>query len=92
MKIAQVIVDLSNNAVDKTYDYISIEGLKIGQRVLVPFGNKLIQGFCVGLSDKTDCPLDKLKAVAEIVDDYVSILPEQLELTDFMKRNYHLGL
>jgi len=88
--IAEVIVDLSNDAVDKTYDYLATEGLHIGQRVLVPFGNRNVQGFCVGLKETTDCPQDKIKSVISTSDDFVSILPEQMQLADFMKKHYHL--
>lgn len=90
--IAKVVVDLSNDAVDKSYDYLCDDNLKVGQRVLVPFGKKEVAGFCVGISDQTDCPLDKLKKVVGTPDDFVSILPEQLKLLDYMRKIYHLRM
>lgn len=88
--IAEVIVDLSNNAVDKIYDYICDDEVQVGARVLVPFGNKIIAGFCVGKKEHSDCPAEKLKKVVGIPDNFVSILPEQLELAQFMRSRYNL--
>ena len=50
--IAKVIVDISNSEVDKIFDYIipSDFELEVGTRVLVPFGNRSIEGFCITLN------------------------------------------
>lgn len=90
--IAEVIVDLSNESVDKIFDYNAIEGLQAGQMVLVPFGNKQIEGFCIRLKDNTDVPSDKLKSVAQIITPEPIIRKEMFELADYMRKAYHLRM
>ena len=90
--IAEVIVDLSNESVDKIFDYNSIEGLQAGQMVQVPFGNKVIEGFCIKLKDETDVPLDKLKSVKAILTVEPIITEKMFQLAEFMRKSYHLRM
>ena len=59
--IAEVIVDVANSEVDKIFDYIAIPDVSIGDRVLVPFGRRTIEGYVINLKDKSDLPKDKLE-------------------------------
>ena len=43
------------------------QGVKIGQRAFVPFGNKKRTGFIVGINQS--CELKSIKSIAEILDD-----------------------
>lgn len=89
--IAQVIVDVTNSQVDKIFDYELIDdSIKIGQRVFVPFGNRIIQGFVIGIKDSTDVDKSKLKQVIRAIDDFSCITQEMLELMQFMVKKYHL--
>lgn len=90
--IAEVIVDLSSESIDKIFDYKSIEGLQRGQLVLVPFGNKQIEGFVVNIKEHTDVPEGKLKAVNSILRNEPVIKEEMFALADFMKKEYHLRM
>ena len=59
-KFAQVIVDVASSQVDKIFDYAFFgDDFGIGQRVIVPFGNRKIEGYIIGIKDKTDVPDDK---------------------------------
>lgn len=92
--IAQVIVDISNSEVDKVFDY-SIDGhseAKEGFRVLVSFGKTQVEGYIVGIKDKTDCPPDKLKSIISVIDPYPVINPELMELCRYMVEKYHLRM
>ena len=89
--IAEVIVDVLSSEVDRVFDYnipSSFEHITIGYRVLVPFGNRKIEGFIVNIKDTTDCPIDKLKDIIAIQDKYPLITSELIELMYFMK-NIH---
>lgn len=92
MKIAEVIVDISNSQVDKIFDYQIDEWGKIGMRVLVPFGNRVIQGFIINIKDSTSYDISKIKNVIRPIDEYEVILPELIELMKFMIYKYHLRL
>lgn len=90
--IYNVIVDVSTSGTDKVFDYIGAEGISVGSRVYVPFGPRIIEGFIVGASTETDCPTDKLKDIIGLLDDKPVILPEMLELCQFMQNKYHLRI
>ena len=87
--IAEVIVDIASSEVDRIFDYTAGPDIVPGMRVSVPFGNKLIEGFVIGLKDKSDYA-DKLKSVAGKLDDFVAVGPEMFGLMDFMVDKYHL--
>ena len=88
--IAEVIVDITNSTVDKVFDYIALEDTTIGQRVIVPFGKRNIQGFVIALKEKSDLSNDKLKKILYAIDGYPVILDEHIKLMHFMVKKYHL--
>lgn len=69
--IAKVLVDIKSKNVDKTYDYIippEFEKImEVGARVIVPFGNRKIMGFCLEISDTSDFA-KKLKQLITVID------------------------
>ena len=68
--IVGVLVELSNKNIDKIFEYSVSDSLKdkikIGIRVLVPFGNMTLEGFVLSISDSKNT--DK-----ELVNYFVSI-------------------
>lgn len=90
--IAEIIVDVASSEIDKVFDYLVPEGLDLscGQRVLVPFGKRTIEGYVLSLKEQTDYDPTKLKAVKETVDPTPLILPELMNLAKYMKAHYHL--
>ena len=89
--IAEVIVDILNSEVDKVFDYgiLSNQDIKIGERVLVPFGNRKIEGYVINIKEKTDIPTSQLKNIIKKLDNFISIKPEFIELMKFMCENYN---
>ena len=85
--IYQVIVDISNSEVDRVFDYSSDFDVEVGSRVLVPFGNRTIEGFVVGTKESTDI---KTKNIIRKLDEFTPIIPEMLALSDFLKKNNNL--
>lgn len=93
--IAEVIVDVMSSEVDRVFDYnipSSLVDLTVGYRVKVPFGNRNIDGYVIGIKESTDCPSDKLKSIMSKLDDYPVILPELIDLMHYMKNNLYLRL
>lgn len=88
--IARVIVDISNSEIDKIFDYEIPSNLNVckGSRVLVPFGTKRIEGYCIDIVDKSDVPT--LKSVEGVLDEFVCISEEMLELMEYMKRKFYI--
>ena len=64
--IARVVVDLS---LDREFDYLIppelADAVRVGARVIVPFGRSTRAGFVVGIADRSDYP--RLKAIREVV-------------------------
>lgn len=88
--IAKIIVDISNANVDKVFDYEADNTVTRGCRVLVPFGNRQIEGYCLDMAETTDVPKEKLKAVISVVDEGAIISDEMMRLMEFMTREYRL--
>ena len=88
--IAQVIVDIAHTDVDKIFDYDcrSLD-VKIGSRVIVPFGNKKIEGIVIGLRDQSEFS-GSLKAIIRTLEDIPAITEESLALVQFMCDTYHI--
>ncbi len=92
--IAQVIVDITNNQVDKVFDYLipSDASISVGARVLLPFGARTIEGYVIGISDTSTCDVSKLKSIVRNLDEYPVIKPELLALAHTLKQHYHLRM
>lgn len=82
--ILEVIVNISNSDVDRTFDYLG-DDVPIGSRVAVEFGKKRLVGFVIGKKDKSE--FSDLKK-AQYLDSPIS--PEQLGLMNFMRKTYNL--
>ena len=91
---AEVIVDLSAEAVDRRFTYLIPEGMAIvpGMLVTVPFGPRTLEGFVVGVKDR--CSLDpaRVKPIAGLARPEPVVLPELMELADWMHDRYLCNL
>ena len=91
---ANVIVDISAGALDRMFSYRVPEGMQIvpGQQVRIPFGPRKIEGFVVSLSDHCELDAERVKDILEPVQDYPVVLPELMELADWMHERYLCNL
>lgn len=89
--IAQVIVDVVNSQVDRIFDYIIPAAISVapGAKVVVPFGNRKIEGYVIGIKESSEYPQDKLKSILSVSKDLV-ILPEMLDLATHLKEQFYL--
>ena len=94
MKYADIIIDISHERLDKTFEYIVPseleESVTEGVQVVIPFGagNRAITGYVVGLHDKPGFDVTKLKPIARVVKDSIAIESQLISLAAFLKRNY----
>lgn len=92
--IAQVIINSNVKNLNKIFDYnvpTNLEGtICVGDRILVPFGNKksLEEGFVIGLKEKSEY---KVKDIAGIQDG-VKLTEDNIELAKLMARRYFCNL
>lgn len=91
MTVAKVIVDISTSAVDKIFDYLIPPDmpLQVGDRVNVPFGNKIIEGYVIEIASQVDSKY-KLKNILARLDAEPIITTEMLELMHYMRTAFYL--
>lgn len=91
---AEVIVDVSNNEVDRVFDYIVPQNLKVqkGAKVVVPFGPRKITGYVIDLKEQTSVETHQLKELASISNDGIVLKPEVLDLCFYLKQNFYLKM
>lgn len=79
--VVGVLVQIASSNVDKIFDYLVpdkyISSIKIGIRVLVPFGSQKVEGFVLEIKDSSDV---SLKEIYDIVDQDIVLNEEMLEL------------
>ncbi|MEG2457653.1 MAG: primosomal protein N' [Bacilli bacterium] len=85
--VASVIIEYSVKSLDKEFDYLIPENikdeLKVGSRVLVPFGNKIIEGFVTLIKSEIKCEFE-YKSIINIVNPEFYLSSELLELGNYM--------
>lgn len=88
--IAEVVVDISNDSVDRVYDYVALENTFPGIRVKVPFANRTVLGYVLKLKDSSNVEANKLKSVAQNLDEIPLIKKELLEMTEWLSNRFFL--
>ncbi len=89
MNFANVIVDIANSEVDKIFEY-SFEGDRVrqGSRVIVPFGNRKIEGYVIAVKEKSEYPVERIKPILSISDEIPPVTEECIHLMCSMQRKY----
>ena len=88
--IASVIVDIKAKQVNRSFDYLvppHLENvIKVGYRVRVVFGKRVLVGFVVELKNTTTFK-KSLKPISDLVDVYPVLNEEFIELAKFIASN-----
>ena len=93
-KYANIIIDISHEKVDRTFQYLipgSLAGrVKPGSCVSVPFGagNHLRKGYCIGITDRAEYAPEKLKEIAALEEKSVQAQDRYIRLAAWMKEQY----
>lgn len=64
----------------RSFDYLALPEInhyQIGQRIKIPFGRRSVIGVIVGVTEKSNFPLNKLKSVSALIDE-TPLLDEKL--------------
>jgi len=92
--IAQVVINSNVKNLNKIFDYNVPEDLSgticVGDRVLLPFGNKkeLEEGFVIGFKENSEY---KLKDISKIQDG-IKLTEDNIELAKLMARRYFCNI
>ncbi|MGN0154869.1 MAG: primosomal protein N' [Lachnospiraceae bacterium] len=93
-KYADIIIDISHEAIDRTFQYKVPERLRqqigIGTKVSIPFGrgNHLRSGYVVSFSETPVYEESRLKEIADISEKGVAIESSLIQLASFIKEQY----
>lgn len=87
---AEVVISLALHQVDKVFYYnvpLHLEGrVKVGSRVLVPFGRRQVEGYVIGFGPAPAGTT--LKDIADLLDEEPLLTPHQLSLAKWMAAYY----
>ena len=93
--IIGVLVEISHKNIDRLFEYHVPneleDSIKIGIRVLVPFGTKTIEGFVLEIKDHVDTDKE-LKNIVDVVDKEAYLNKELLELGKTMQKELYATL
>lgn len=93
-KYADIIIDISHENLDKTYQYAIPETYLtlavIGALVVVPFGkgNRMINGYIVGFSDEPKISINMIKPISQVVEGAPVIESHLIYLAYWMKETF----
>ena len=93
-KYADIIIDISHEAIDRTFQYKVPESLceqvRIGTQVSIPFGrgNHLRSGYIVSFSDTASFDEKKIKEIADVQKEAIPVEGSLIELAAFIRERY----
>ena len=92
MRYANVIVNISQGRVDRTFSYIIPPELEnfihVGSPVRVPFGRREIHGYVIGFTDQVDLPQEKMREILCVDEKSVPLEDQLIRLALWMKETY----
>ena len=93
-RYADVIVNITQESLDKTFQYRIPENLRDsvreGTAVRVPFGRgtRTVDGYVVGISSSPGIEESRIRPILEIQEGRLPIEGRLLQLAVWMKKNY----
>ena len=82
---ADVLVEIMAKNIDKTFTYKVPKDTKVGVRVRVPFGKRIIEGFVLKVYNDFNETYE-VKEIKEIIDENPVINEEMLELGKYISK------
>jgi primosomal protein N' (replication factor Y) len=93
-KYADIIIDISHEALDRTFQYKIpdklLDVVEVGSLVTVPFGqgNRKRKGDVIGITETPVYDEDKLKFIDDVPEKGLAIEGRLIKLADWIRRNY----
>ena len=94
MKYANIIVDISMEKLDRTFQYrvpeTLEESLVPGMQVEIPFGNgnRTLTGYVLEVTDRCEYDLERMKEILRVSDKGIAIEGQMIALAAWMRRTY----
>lgn len=91
-KYANVIVDISHEKLDKTFQYgipdDIASDIQVGVQVDIPFGSRTISGYVVEITDIPEYDVSKIKPLIGVKAGSVAMESRLISLAGWIKKNY----
>lgn len=93
-KYADIIIDISHEAIDRTFQYKVPDRLRdklqIGTKVSVPFGrgSHMRSGYVVSFSETPVFEEERIKEIADVYEGAVAVEDSLIELAAFIREQY----
>ncbi|MFZ3371779.1 MAG: DEAD/DEAH box helicase family protein, partial [Desulfitobacteriaceae bacterium] len=88
MLYAEVLVDVANRRLDRSYHYLLPEGIthRVGMRVLVPLQHRLVQGLIVDITDElpVELTVKQLRPISKTIGGEVTVPEELIKLARWL--------
>ena len=88
---ADIVIEVSNNKLEETYTYFISNSLfdkiTIGCIVLIPFSNRVIEGFVINIHNNK--PIYKLKEIISIVENKLVLNEELISISKYISDTYY---
>lgn len=94
MRYANIIVDISMEKLDKTFQYRIPERLEktltVGTQVVVPFGNggRTLKGYVMEVTDRCDFDPKRMKEILSISEEGIRVEGQMIALAAFIRRSF----
>ena len=82
---ADVLVEIMAKSIDKTFTYKIPNNVKVGMRVKVPFGKRIIEVFILKVYEEKKFDY-KVKEIIDVIDEKPVINEEMLELGSYISK------
>ncbi len=91
---AQIIIDITNEALNRAYTYRIPEGMtvNVGDRVSIPFGRLKKTGYIVDITESTNYEAAKIRDIIGPVEGAISMQEQLIQLAVWMSAEYGTGL
>ncbi|MFA5604084.1 MAG: primosomal protein N' [Bacilli bacterium] len=88
LMVVEVLVEIKAKRIDKTFTYSVpanlVAEIAIGKRVLVPFNNRMLEGFVLKINDNNESYDYELKEIVSVVDKYPVLNNELIKLGKYI--------
>lgn len=92
---AKVVIDMKNDHIDDSYDYLIPDNLedfiKVGTRVLVSFGYQDLLGYVIEITSESKFS-SNIKPIKAVLDFEQELTPEQVDLAKYLSETYHVNM
>ena len=94
-RIAEILVNIATRSINKAFSYlipVHLDYVGVGWRVLVPFGNRKLEGFIIGVTAENNSGQADLKPILDILDNDIRFDKHMMNTARWISEYYLCNL